>query len=658
MKRAPFPRLCLGTTLLGFAASAVLPLPAQPAAVPTSPAASTTAPVAPPPAASPTTTLGQPAAPLIPSTPGAPAGRGGRGGPPPAPARPEFVATKIQDYYDVEDIALPDGHKNPDGIALMPDGRLVICFQAGSVYFYTPATKKWELFAEGLHWPLGVLPVSNTEVLVMQTPELTLVADRDGDGTAETFKTVSDDFGMSGNYAEFQSGPVRDPQGNLYYGLGTGSNQGSPLTNEVRGFYSPIGAFGRMTSPVPYRGWIMRVAPDGRTTPFAVGLREPNGIGIDPRGRVFAIDNQGDWVGSSALFHIQEGRFYGHVPPLVWREDFQGGKFPLDVDAAELDKLRTRAAIVFPQGDMSASPTQPLWDTTGGKFGPFAGQMFIGEMNYRRIMRVMLEEVDGVMQGAVSPFFEAAKLHLGNNRMVFDRDGALWVAQTFHPAWTGESGLQRITWKGVLPLEVKAMNITEDGFNLTFTRPVDAATAANPENYPLRTYFYNYHEAYGSDKRDVRDVKIVSATVSADRTQVRLKLEQLEAWRIYDLRFKDIKTTDGHELVNAWAVYNVNHLVRNTPPAPAPIANAKPARRNPVVPRGGITGVGGPQNFLAVPPDAVPPPTIAPAPGQGRGGAGGPGAVGRGGPGRGGPGAGGAGGAPAAPNASTNPEQK
>mgnify|MGYP003327267743 CR=1 FL=1 len=37
---------------------------------------------------------------------------------------------------------------------------------------------------------------------------------------------------------------------------------------------------------------------------------------------------------------------------------------------------------------------------------------------------------------------------------VFDADGGLWVGQTYHEAWTGEDGLQRITWKGVVPLEV------------------------------------------------------------------------------------------------------------------------------------------------------------------------------------------------------------
>jgi hypothetical protein len=508
-----------------------------------------------------------------------------------------MLGAGVLDYYAIENIALPDGAQNPDGIAFLPDGRLVCCFHAGQVYTYDARTKTWALFADGLHLPLGVLPVSDSEVLVMQMPELTLLRDRDGDGRADEFKTVSDDFGVSGNYAEFTSGPVRDAEGNLFIGLGTGSHFGQPLTNEVRGFYSEQGAWGRMNSPVPYRGWILKVTPAGETIPWAVGFREPNGLGFDPQGRLFAIDNQGDWVASGALFHIERGKFYGHVPPLVWREDFHGGKQPLDLSVEELDRLRTRPAVVFPYGDMSNSPTQPLADTTGGKFGPFAGQLFLGEMNYRRLMRVMLEDVDGQMQGAVAPFFDDASLNLGSNRLAFDAEGNLWVAQTKHEGWVGESGLQRISWKGVVPLEVSAMTLTEDGFELGFTRAVDRAKAGDPAAYALRTYFYNYHEAYGSDKYDLRDVKIVAADVSESGRSVRLHVDGLEAWRIYDLKLTGIATEDGHELVSPWVVYTLNHLLHDTPPPRAPLPNDAPQRRAPRVPAGGVQGVGGPQGF-------------------------------------------------------------
>lgn len=521
-----------------------------------------------------------------------------------APSGPA-TAANISDYYEVETIALPPGDPSADGIGVMPDGRVVVSFYNGTVSLYDVRTKTWSTFAEGLHTPTGVLPLSNREVLVMQMPELTLLVDRDGDGKADLFKTVSDYFGLSGNYAEFGFGPVRDAQGNLFFSLGTGSNMGAPLTSEVRGFLNTLGSWGRMTSPVPYRGWIMKVTPDGKTVPWASGLREPNGLALDPQGRLFAIDNQGDWVGSSSFYRIEQGKFYGHVPDLIWREDFQGGKQPLDVPVAELDRLRTRAAVMFPYGDMSNSPTQPIWDNTGGKFGPFAGQVFLGEMNQQYLMRLMLEDVDGETQGAVTPFLRDTRnprLNRGSNRFAFDQEGSLWIGQTLHRGWVGQVGIQRVKWKGVVPLDVVSMTVTDDGFNLTFTRPVNPETAGNPASYAMRTYFYNYHEDYGSPKYDTRPVGITAATVSADRKSVRLTLENLEAWRLYDLTMSGIESQDGeHPLLSNWVVYTLNRLLKNTPEPRAPIARPPTQRRTPRFPSTTMQSVGGPQDFKPLP---------------------------------------------------------
>jgi len=506
------------------------------------------------------------------------------------------LPVNILDYYSIESLPLPEGEFSADAIAFLPDGRMMITASLSRVYTYDFETETWTLFADGLHTPLGLLPESDTSVLVMQRPELTRMIDTDGDGEADRFETVSDDFGVSGNYAEFAFGPVRDRDGSLYYSLGTGSHFGAPLTNEVRGFYSPYGAWGRMNSPVPYRGWILKVQPDGTTVPWAVGFREPNGLGIDPQGRLFSIDNQGDWVGSSNLYHIEQGGFYGHVPPLSWHPDF-AGRQPLDEPVEALNSRRTRAAIQFPYGDMSNSPSQPLWDTTDGAFGPFGGQLFIGEMNHRRLMRVMLEEVDGVLQGAVTPFFEDHGLHLGNNRLAWAPDGSLWIGQTKHEAWVGESGLQRLKWKGTDPMEVSAMTLTDDGFELTFTRRIDPAAATQLANYTMETYFYNYHENYGSQKYDQRPVPITSATVSEDGFSVRLRLAELEAWRLYDLKLGNLRSRDGHKLVNGWIVYTLNHLRSGTPPPRAAMPVETRGRRAPRVPEGGVEGVGGPQAF-------------------------------------------------------------
>src|SRR5690606_11569224 len=105
----------------------------------------------------------------------------------------------------------------------MPDGRLVAAFHAGEVYVYDPDTRAWALFADGLHEPLGVLAEGDGRILVMQKPELTRISDTDGDGRADLFETVSDEFGFTGNYHEFAFGPVRDAQGNLYISLNNAS---------------------------------------------------------------------------------------------------------------------------------------------------------------------------------------------------------------------------------------------------------------------------------------------------------------------------------------------------------------------------------------------------------------------------------------------------
>ena len=49
------------------------------------------------------------------------------------------------------------------------------------------------------------------------------------------------------------------------------------------------------------------------------------------------------------------------------------------------------------------------------------------------------------------------------------------------------------------------MRAKPDGFELTFTEPVDPATAADPKSYKLSTYTYIYQAAYGSPEVDATD---------------------------------------------------------------------------------------------------------------------------------------------------------
>jgi hypothetical protein len=324
----------------------------------------------------------------------------------------------------------------------------------------------------------------------------------------------------------------------------------------------------QMYSVVPYRGWVMKLTPDGETIPYASGLRSPNGLGFDREGNLFVADNQGDWVATSALYHIQEGKFYGHPASLVWKDGWKKGN-PFLMPVPELDAMRTKAVVLFSQGIMANSPAQILCDTTGGKFGPFEGQLLVGEMNHERIVRVMLETVGGTLQGACVPFIDGKGLRMGNNRLAFGPDGSLWVGQTDH-GWAGAEGIQRIVYTGQMPMDIHTMNLTETGFDLTFTQPVDFEAANNPDNYKIRHYHYDYYKKDESEhvdiaiEVDVQQVPVNSISISADKKKVSLTLSRLKAGYIYELKLAHIKSKEGTPLANDLICYTLNNLKTET----------------------------------------------------------------------------------------------
>jgi glucose/arabinose dehydrogenase len=468
--------------------------------------------------------------------------------------------TSQHESYRVESIEMPEGLSSETGaIEFLPDGRLVACFHRGEVMIYNPQTKKWSLFAEGLHDPLGILVVNNNEIIVMHRPELTRIKDTDGDGQADLYENLTDDFGISGNFHEFNYGPVKDKNGNLFIALNTASPNGG-VRKEVRGKLDSLTLdhARQMFSVVPYRGWILKLTQEGNLMPYASGFRSPNGLVFDAQGNLFATDNQGDWVGTSPLYHVQESKFYGHPASLVWKKDWQSGN-PYKIPVADLDKMRTRASVLFPQGTMANSPSQPVFDNSQGKFGPFAGQMFVGEMNQERIVRVMLEKIDGQWQGACIPFIDGKGLRKGNNRLAFAPDGSLWVGQNDH-GWPGDQGIQRIAFTGKSPLDVYTMQLTAKGFDLTFTQPLDVKSASNSANYKFSHYYYKYHPKYGSDQFDVQNIPVTDVRISKNRKRVSLTLQALKPGYIYELKLSEINGIEGEPLANKLICYTLNKL--------------------------------------------------------------------------------------------------
>lgn len=473
----------------------------------------------------------------------------------------------ISEYYQVESVNMPAGlDPQVGGLDFTPDGRLVACFHRGEVYTYNPKSGEWRLFAEGLQEPLGVCAVSNNEMVIMQRSELTRIQDLDLDGLADNYETLWDGFGMTGNYHEFAFGPVRDPDGNFIVSLNLASN-GASIRPEVRGEFSSVGlpenefydrpwkevknAAGRMYSRVPWRGWVISVSPLGEATPIASGFRSPNGMAYDLAGNLFVTDNQGDWIGTSKCYHVKPGQFYGHPASLVWRKGWT--RDPLTVPVEELNAMRTPASWLFPQGEVANSPTQPLCITEAEKFGPFYGQMLVGEMNVPRILRLAEDKVNGVIQGAVIPFLDQAGLRSGNNRLVFAPDSSLYVGQTAL-SWAGSKGIQRISWKGKTPPEIHTIKAKKDGFSIHFTLPIDLKSLENLK-LVIPSWRYIYHKNYGSPKVDQKELQIIASKLSDDRKSLFIETADLEKDRVYGFDLTGLNSRSGNPIVNPTATY-------------------------------------------------------------------------------------------------------
>lgn len=466
--------------------------------------------------------------------------------------------------YRVETIELPM-QMGPDvsGVTFTPAGDLVAVNRHGEVWIRKTADGSWRRFASGLFECFGVVAISDREIYVTQKPEVTRLLDADGDGRAEIFECVTSVWGTTGNYHEFPFGLVRDRFGNFYGATGMTSAEAGKFKNLITRGPLQIKYLGPGKEPtepqrsaVRYQGWAYQVTPAGDFIPYASGLREPAGIGLSPRDELFVTDVAGSWVPTSVLMHVQKDNFYGHPDGLKWDPDFAGK--PITIE--QMRELRVPPVVYIPHGVLGTSAGQPVWDTTNGKFGPFGGQIFMGDVS-GPVMRVDLEKVAGRYQGAVFPFL-AGRLRSGSMRTVFSPTGELYFGQSVR-GWmpTGGEGIQRIKWTGENPVAIKTMRLTDRGFALTFTEPMQAESLADRATYQIRRFQYDYSVSDGSRQMNEADVPVAAANARADGTGVTLDLAELQPGYIYELEIKGLGSRSGAPLENGSAYYTANHLL-------------------------------------------------------------------------------------------------
>ena len=470
----------------------------------------------------------------------------------------DFPPSGERAHYRVMALPVPqDLVLEVGGQAFLSDGRPVVSTRRGDVWIVDgafeepPVHARYSQFATGLHEPLGAAvrrEQGRDVVYVVQRGELTRLVDVDGDFVADRYETVCDAWGLSGNYHEFAFGPKFDREGNAWVTLNVGF----------------CGSLGKAI--VPWRGFAAKITPAGEFIPVCDGLRSPNGIGFDAEGNAFYVDNQGDWVATNRLALLAPKSWHGHPASLRWRDDLKG---PDD------QPKRADPVVWFPYKKMGQSAADVLLDDTGGKFGPFAGQLFVGDQMNCSVMRVALEQVDGVHQGACFPFLEG--LDSGTNRLAFAADGSLFVGQTDR-GWGSlgrkSYGLERVVYTGVAPFEVLSMHALPTGFELRFTADVDEKSALDPKSYDLQSYGYEYHADYGAPEDELQTLTVTRATLAGPRA-VRLAVQGLRAGFVHELAARGVQRRgDGAKLLHSQAYYTLVRIPSDRQPM---LLSASPA---------------------------------------------------------------------------------
>lgn len=489
-----------------------------------------------------------------------------------------------EDHYEIVSVPSPDKVDTQiGGLALTHKGELAACFHRGEIMFYSPESKKWRLFASGLHEPLGIYLEDEGTVLVIQRAELTRLHDKDDDGAADFYEVVCNDWGVSGNYHEFAFGLVKDSQKNIYIALGTASS-GAGVREEIRGPWNPTGGLTherfltgdrndwkekkkgipRMYARVPYRGCVLKISPGSRKAQVhATGMRTPNGLYMDANDQLWVSDNQGDWVGASKLHRIQPGKFHGHPASLLWDKN-PPKVIPSELPVEALERRRVRGVALMPQGECANSITQMLGSRP--EFGLAAGEqennLLIGEMNHARLIHYLPDTVKGTHQGATTHVLNTESLGMGNNRLLYSAEGKqLYVGKT-HLSWPGREGIKRITYLGKPYLQADALEMIPRGFKFSFNSAI--TIPEEKTGFRIESYRIDYHASYGSKNNDLEDETL--AKVLAEGNELTILLESpLKADRVYDIRLPDEIKSELSYLSSTRFWYTAHAIERHKP---------------------------------------------------------------------------------------------
>jgi cytochrome c551/c552 len=493
--------------------------------------------------------------------------------------RSQGEGPKEDDYFKILRVPAPEGLiLEVGGLCTLPNGDVGVTTRRGDVYIIENPTSQrpyFRKFATGMHEVLG-LAYKDGALYCAQRGELTKLVDTDMDGKADVYETIYA-WPITGNYHEYSYGPKIAPDGSFFVTL----NCTCPPS------------WWHMQSQVPWRGWALNIKENGDMQPWATGMRSPCGISMID-GELFYTDNQGDWVGSGSVMPIRKGGFQGHPAGLVWtsmpnsplkltqKQVYDLDPPPVlqfDRDGNEIqpkNQVGTKFTTVFemkksipelqlpavwlPHGILGISNSE-IVKIPEGAFGPFAGQLLVGDQGQSMVDRVFMEKVNGEYQGASFAF--RSGFQSGIVRLAWAKDGSLIAGETnrgWGSAGQATEGIQRMVWNNKMPFEMRAVRAMPDGFEIEFTKPVNKSVAEDLASYSVESYIYKYQPIYGSPPMNTEKCPVTGVKVSDDGMRARIVVTNLRQYYIHTITLGGIKDQSALSLLHPIAYYTLNSI--------------------------------------------------------------------------------------------------
>jgi hypothetical protein len=275
------------------------------------------------------------------------------------------------------------------------------------------------------------------------------------------------------------------------------------------------------------------------------------GLALDRAGELFVTDNQGNYNPFNELNHVRPGADFGFINAVdVASRDERRNESPIvDEPAINIPHPWTRSV----NGICFLDTPPELKEQTGrDQFGPFEGQLIGCEYDTRRLVRMSLDQVDGVYQGAAYPFSldepEAGPPVMGPVVCAVSPHGDLYVGSMRDSGWGGGNNVGEVIRlspiEGALPCGIAEVRARKDGFSIRFTSPVDHRLAERIKNYHIESYTRRATPAYGGPDVDRRTERIESVEVSSDAMAATIHLAELREGYVYELRLENLAGDD------------------------------------------------------------------------------------------------------------------